>query len=166
MNRLILVSVILAVISGSAFAQKESEKESLRGVKGMYILVEDIDLDAQKEGLVRGDIQEEVEKHIRAAGIGILTLKEMFASNAEPYVYVTINAAKSGDGTYVYNVSVVFRQMAILVGDENRKPRGVTTWESSAMGMIERRKMAREIRGAMNARLDAFINDYRSVNPK
>jgi hypothetical protein len=164
MKRLIPLLAFSLVLATGAFAQKESDKESLRGIAGMFVLVEDIDLDAQKDGLVRGQIQDSVEKHIRAAGIQILSLKTMFESQAQPYLYVNINASKSADGTYVYNVSVTFRQMAILATAQDRKPRSVITWETSAIGMVERRRMSNEIRSAINSRLDAFIKDFRSAN--
>ncbi len=166
MKKLIAALTLISLMAGSVAAQKDSEKESLRGLTNMFVLVEDIDLDAQKDGLVRHQIQKDVEQRVSAAGIRILSLREMYKTKGEPYLYININAAKSGDGTYTYYVSVSFKQMAVLTRIENSQPRSITSWETGAVGMIERRYMAKEIRDAINARLDAFIKDFRSVSPK
>jgi len=166
MKKLIAVLAFTLWMSGTVAAQKDSEKESLRGLTGMFVFIEEIDLKAQKDGLVRHQIQKEAEQRISAAGIRVLSLREMYKTKGEPYLYVNINAAKSGDGTYVYFASVSLNQMAVLTRMENSQPQKVTSWETGAVGMVEKRYIAKEIRAALNSRLDVFIKDYRSVNPK
>ncbi len=78
MIRLLLIAGALIIFcSDAAFGQtREEQTATLRGLKGILVVVEDLDAEIEREGLTSVQIRTDAELRIRKASIQILNLKE------------------------------------------------------------------------------------------
>lgn len=84
--------VLFLLISPCAYAQDDFQIESLRGLKGVLVLVEALKPEIEADGLRRDSIQTDVELKLRLAGIKVLTEEECLKEPGCPWLYVYINA--------------------------------------------------------------------------
>lgn len=71
-------------------------RETLRGLPGVGLAVENIDPDSQADGLSIEKIRTIVEFILRSGGIRILPESEIAMMPASPYLYVNVNILKHG----------------------------------------------------------------------
>ena len=136
---------------------------SLSGLKGVGLVIEDIDPAIEREGFTAVQIQKDVEEKLRTAGIKILSEAELTKSPGMPYLYVNIFTFKDED-IYAYHITLELKQMVSLV----RKPavkQSVATWKISGGGTVGAQKLA-TIRTAVEEYINAFIKAYFAANPK
>lgn len=149
------------------FAQRikiREEIESLRGLQGVRVTVEDIDPEAKRDGLTKSQIQRVVELELRKAGIKVLTEEEWFSIPSSAILSVNVNTDKSSDGPYSFNISLELVQRVALF----RNPyfaRLAPTWDTGSVGTVEASNL-RNIYDSVKDTVDIFINDYLSVNPR
>ncbi|MBA4392847.1 MAG: hypothetical protein C0407_04775 [Desulfobacca sp.] len=142
------------------------QKESLKGLQGLGILVEPLDPEIEKAGISRGQLKQEVELKLRQAGIRVLTEKERVKAPGKPYLYVNLNAYNWREEViYGYSLKIDFNQLILLDRDKNIGC-FATTWYGGSAGMIGANKFEYVIRAELVGTLDKFITDYVAVNPK
>ena len=71
-----------------AHAASPDQRESLRGLPGVQVLIEDIRPNAQADGLSQEAIRTAVELILRSSGIRVLTQSERSEMPSKPYLYV------------------------------------------------------------------------------
>jgi hypothetical protein len=144
----------------SAAAQKE---ESMKGLPGVYVLVEGL-YDAEGVGgLFERDIQTEVELALRTAGIKVLTKQEQLEHPALPSLYVNVNVFLSDDGAASYSMLVELDQSVTLWNGE--RAYGAVTWHSSRTGSVGRSNLW-QLRETVKRHVSRFANDWLKVNPR
>jgi hypothetical protein len=73
-----LLIVASPLVVPACAAATDSEAESLRGISGVYVLVENLSDEARRDGLNEQDIQTDVGLKLRLAGVKVLTEAEDF----------------------------------------------------------------------------------------
>lgn len=130
------------------------EDMSLKGIRGVMVVVEDLSEGTLKLGLTKEAIRTDVELKLRLAGIRILA-----ANPGEPYLYINVNVLPSGA---VANVSVALTQPVKLIRDPGIEVLA-DTWGHE---ILITHPTTREIRSATKDLVDQFLNAWLSVNPK
>ena len=139
--------------------------KQLTGLKGVFVLVKELDPDASKIGLTKETIQRDVELKLRMAGIQTLTQQERYSEPGKPFLYINLNVTNISD-SFVYNIFVELMQKVRLVRMPGLVHTGIT-WSKGSTGQVGRNKMPEQvIRNRIKHLVDAFLNDYQSVNPK
>ncbi len=143
-----------------------SEVQSLRGIKEFAVFIDRLPPAIEKEGFNKNTIQIDVELKLRLAGIKVITLEERLTVPGHPYLYVNVCPIKHNSSGYAYSIHVEFRQNVILI--RNYMETSATTWDDLNLGFTPKSAYDafRTIRGNIKDRIDEFINDYLSVNPK
>jgi hypothetical protein len=163
----VLVIVVMTNASGAADATKgrqEMERASLQGLPGVYVLIESLKPEAERDGLTKAHLRTEMELRLRKAGIRVLTREEWFATPGSPCLYVNVNLLKdSFYHVYSYNILVELNQDAYLARDSSHS--WATTWKKGGLGSVSIADL-RRVRDNVGDEVDAFINDYLSVNPR
>src|ERR1017187_384283 len=79
MHKLILRAgiLLLATTVGVTLRAQDSDTQTLKGIQGLGVVVEDINSEAERAGLHRTDIQTDVELKLRLAGIKVLSDEAM-----------------------------------------------------------------------------------------
>jgi hypothetical protein len=165
----ILIVLFLTFLIFCSNAYPVDEADSLRGLRGVVVLIWDLPSEIGREGLLTKDqIQTDVELKLRTAGIRVLSLKEpTITGNPVFCVYVDVKYADiAGTGKsvgFAFNIHCSLRQNVYLERDPTIK-NWATTWERGASGIGS--KNFGIIRNEIKDEVDIFINDFLSVNPK
>lgn len=164
-NRIGFILILIMLSTSSfVFAKYYSDnKETLRGLKGVFVLIEPLKPEIEKDGLTESQIQTDVELKLRLAGIKVLSKEEQVMSPGSPYLYVIPHIRKMDyNRGYLYTISVEFCQKVYL--ERDLKISSVaTTWSTGCLGTDPD---LNSIRTVIKDQVDIFINDYLAVNPK
>ena len=152
--------IVVALIFMASVVYADSE--TLRGLKGINVLVEGLGPETESTGLTEQQIQTDVELKFRMAGIKVLTGEERFTELGSPYLYVNLTAMKLRSRSYTYSIYISLNQEALIVRN-NVKDYSATTWNRRGMGTAN---SSTTIRNHIKDLVDEFINAYLSVNPK
>jgi len=168
MTRLsISIVLLLSFLIFYSKAYPADEADSLRGLRGVYVLIWDLPSEIEREGLLSKDqIRTDVELKLRTAGIRVLCLnKPTMPENPVFFVYVNVHYAAIGDKRvgFAFDVHCSLRQVVYLERDSTIK-NWATTWDRRASGIGS--ENFERIRNEIKYQVDIFINDYVSVNPK
>jgi len=148
---------------GNAIARDtELTRPTLKGLKGVYGLVESFDEDIVKDGLTVKTIKTDVELKLRLAGIPVLSLDEFVTTVGSADLYVNASVLKYGQRGYIYSVEVAVLQGVSLL----RSPGIKTLAETWSVNMFGTAPDLKDVRESIKDQVDQFINAYLSVNPK
>lgn len=132
-----------------------STSEALKGMKGVYLFVEDLHSTAIAEGLSKDAIHNRVELALRRNGIQVYTIEEMRQAAGQPFLYINVNAQSERA-----NVSVSCCQTVLSTVRPDMQIRGVPVWEQVGIGGVRR------VIETVDLYVDKFCLDYLKANPK
>ena len=157
MKRILIIGLLLTWTS-AGYGGHEFEIDSLKGLDGVIVLIEDLKQETERDGLTKRHLQTDVERRLRQAGIPVL-------KDADPYLYLYVNVQdfKVENDHYIFNIEVALKQMVWLARDISIFTVGAT-WETNHLGIIPTDKMPEAIGGKVADLVDEFINDYLTAN--
>jgi hypothetical protein len=156
----IVLVIALLLVPGLSHALTLKQK-ALVGLKGMDVLVEKMNPQAERLGLGEGQIKTDVELRLRKAGVRVLTEKESLETPEMPALYVNITTVfKSNICAYSIHVSLSER-VTLASGFQTTG----FIWDIGEIGFIGPENISK-IRGYVGGQVDRFINDYLAANPK
>jgi Cdc6-like AAA superfamily ATPase len=171
LKRCLVVSVIgiflwLFLLSSAFAINGVSNRATLRGLKGVGVLIEKLPPEVEQEGLRRDQLQMEVESKLRTAGIKVLTREEAFNTPGEPFLYININVniAKTESDIYPYSIDLLFIQKVSLLRDPKLTSYAIT-WSTGGVGSIAK-QIVSQLRQNVEAMVDVFIKAYLAENQK
>lgn len=161
---MVLLGLLMAGITTAG--DDQLDRRTLKGLKGVYVLIENLDDDAQRFGLSRHVIQIDVEVKLRLAGIPVLARDETLKSPGSPHLYVNAQVMKLLAQAYVACLTVELRQAVVL----HRNPAISaisSTWAVESLHTMRTWPNGpQHLRDQIKDRVDQFINAWLSVNPK
>ena len=175
MKRGNVISLLAAVISflflfspGDGFPL--SSMESLKGLKGVEVLIEELNPDLENLSLTMLQIQSDVEAKLRKAGVPVLSVEEneKIQPLRRPYLYIRINSSKltSRRESVAFNIGIALNQQVTLrMQPDSKKCFFAPTWYTSAVGAAGRRNV-QDILDMVQDLTDKFIHAYLKANPK
>lgn len=174
-------------ISGLQLA-KELKRETLQGLKGVDVEVEDIRPAIERAGLTRGELQAYVERRLLRVGLRVVTEEERRKQGEQlasgtvsdeevdtllgeptpglPYFHVSITDVKSRTRE-LYAISIQLNLNEIV--NLSREPsfeKYATTWSTGSVTLVVGVEEMKGILRVVDKHLDEFINDYVLANPK
>ena len=152
--------------SSQIISAQTDEAKTLRGLRGVAVVIEGTGSDAKKAGLTKSQLRTDVEVELRKAGIPVLTGDKRWTAAGAPYLYVNVNSkVLSGDDFHVYNIVVALYQLVDL-----RRNRSIgelaATWDRGSLGGESKSGFKKGVRESVRDFVNDFINDYLTVNPK
>lgn len=142
------------------------DKETLSGIKAIFVAIEHLRNEAEKYGLTKDKIRSHVELQLKMAGIKVVSKEERLKIPGSPRLYININQVYNNQlGACVCDININFNQMVYL----ERKPDVscmATTWWTTAKGAVGVKEMEKKIRETIKDQVDIFLNEYFAVNPK
>lgn len=151
------IEVVQALDAGS--------RESLRGISGVAVVVEDIGSDASTDGLSQDAIRAATELILRSKGIRVLTNVERTRLGSAPYLYINVNTLKEELGLYAYAVSVDLKQVVGLLSIKKAQAWGAT-WSASVVGSVGEANLHQIIADGVEPLVKDFANDFVLANPR
>jgi len=162
----IMMVFVTSLDLGLAQAAGVRERESLRELPGVYVLIEATKPDAQADGLSAEAIQTATVHILGASGIRVLTQKEIHDSPEGGVLYVKVSTVKSPVGTYAYSATVELFQETQLVRQPLLGVSGMTWRALGVIGSISQDHLRDVIDSAVQPQVKAFANDFQAVNPR
>jgi hypothetical protein len=137
-------------------------QETLCGLKGVMVFVEEIDSDVEKNGLTKNLIQKEVESRLRHADIPVLTREEAHDTPGKPYLYLNLTTHNTGIDLYSYSIRIEFNQDVSLIREPSIRT-SATTWIANVVGIAGARNLP-AVTEDVRQLTDKFIHDYLAAN--
>jgi len=156
-----------SAIPGETTVQNEgSERLSLRGIGGIYVLVGKLSPDLAAAGIIDADLEAEVEIRLKKAGIKVLEEREALALPGQPLLYIQIGGTKVVDlPMYVISLNSALSQRVTLERDGAIRC-AANTWSVSGVTAAATQSLNQKIKSALASVADQFIKDYLSANPR
>jgi hypothetical protein len=143
-------------------APSAEQQETLCGLKGVMVFIEDIDADVEKRGLTKSFLQKEVESRLRHTDIPVLTQEEAYDTPGKPYLYLRLTTHNTGIDLYSYSVRLEFNQDVSLIRDPSVRTTA-TTWIANVVGIVGTRNLPAITEDVDNL-ADKFVKDYLAAN--
>ncbi len=139
----------------------EFTRSTLRGIKGVHVIVQDLKPEIEQNGLTKKQLQTDTELKLRLGRIKVLSEKWAFGES-RPLLSVNITVLKDRSGLYIYTIAIDLMQKVFLV----RKPNIATVASTWSTGYVGGASYVDAIRKDTKDGLERFVNAYLSVNPK
>lgn len=157
-----LILFVLSTASVALGIDSDYSRKSLKGIKGLHVLVEDLTAATKEAGFSKQKILRVVEAKLRIGGIRPLTQDQHLRIKGQPYLYVAFSALRNpeADNLIVYYINVELIQNVIL----ERNPKVLVdapTWSINKIGATHRTK---QVRNELKDFVDVFLTAYASVN--
>jgi hypothetical protein len=160
---LVLIAIVLASFDSSlALGASSIQRESLRDLPGVALIVEEVPADAEADGLSQELIRAAAERSLESRSLRILTPAEQANTPSKPSLYVRVGTYKIQPGLYVYVTTVALKQSVVLAHRPQRKM-FASTWEQSVMGTPGVDNLG-EATTVVENLVAVFANDFQAVN--
>ena len=169
MNHKKFVAVIVLVcLWVPSLSWSIDQKEVLRGLSGVKVVIENIPPDIERLGLTKNDIQSDVESKLRKIGIKVYP---NFKPPSMTTLYVTVSTFNPPQvkSIIAYSINIMLFETAYLkreigsVGD--LKEVRAADWVVGTVGLVGTSHIG-DIRKRVELQLDRFIYDYLAMNNK
>jgi hypothetical protein len=158
-RRIVVAGILLFAAIPVWAGDNPWERTTLKGIKQVAVLVEDVSSDISQEGLTSSQIRTDVESRLRQSGITVV-------SSSPDFLYVRVGTWKlPGSPVYAVSITIEFRQQVNLVRDSTIPMASTATWGVDALGAFGSDRL-REIRPHVIDNVDKFISAYLEQNPK
>jgi hypothetical protein len=125
--------------------------------------VSDLAPDITQRGVTTEQLQAEVERQVRRAGITVFSSQEAAAPADMAFVAVSVTTLRHTGDLYAYAVDLAVYQTATLLRDPT--PRSLATWTVGSLGLTEADNL-RAISTSVSQQVEHFIQAYWAVNPR
>jgi len=158
------VLAVVLLVGHNAFVDAQGTSDSMKGLIGVHVIVQEPSKEAEKDGLTKASIQTDVEVKLRLAGIRVLTREETLKAPGKPYIYVNVDTLRNPSFPfYAYNVRVELFQEVESVVRAGVMVSGIT-WQNTRVGSVGASNL-REVRDDLKDDMDKFVNDWLTANP-
>jgi hypothetical protein len=164
MRKLGMVSIVFLLIacamSTGAYGQvDETQKKVLSGLVNVYVVVERIKPELERDGLYSSTIQSDAEMKLKMAGLQVMPKEDVAAEI--PCLVLQVNGLKCSGG-YIYDTRVFLREPVVVLRKRTRIE-GTTLRIRSQFGFTPRLS---DIREEAKEAIDDFIKAWQEANPK
>ncbi|MEW6669229.1 MAG: hypothetical protein AB1512_28790 [Thermodesulfobacteriota bacterium] len=157
-----LFCVGILAIGGLAHGQaRDEEKEVLRGLDKVHVVVERLRAEIEQDGLFTSTLQTDMELKLALAGIKVLSEEECLRFPCVVDLYLHVDAFKQARG-YTYRIQLSLMEPVVVLRKHMRAT-GTTFRMHDELGMTE---YLSEIREEARDLLDKFIEIWQAVNSK
>jgi hypothetical protein len=157
-------ALLLCSISPATASDSEIDRASLKGLKGVFVLVEDLNPPEEQAGLKTADVQTDVEQKLQAAGIPLLSKTQDIDTPGMPTLYVSVSVASStATDLWPFSIDVNLEQQATLKRSPDTFVPTAITWHVGSIGAVDKSNI-RSILDRVNEQVAKFVNAYFKVN--
>ncbi len=162
----IVIMVLSFLVTPPSHPANKEEIESLRDLIGVYVAVEKLDTEIKGElPFDENQIKTDIELKLRMAGIKVFSKEDSGKTPRDPRLYVNLNALLVPEIDTIYYALNIFLERTVYLERYSKRHPSAMTWWSGSVGAVGK-QWASKIRDSINDKIDRFIDDYLSVNPK
>jgi len=158
-----IVVCVLVQLEGLGFGDGP---EVLRGLERIEVVVEQLDPEVEKDGLIETQLKTDVELKLRLAGIKVISFEEFQKTPASAAsLILNISIIKTSRSWYAFYAELNLMESAITLRHfQTLKYFGMVSWESK--GFIGYTPDLSTVRNVAKDLVDEFVTAYLAVNPK
>ena len=158
--------IVHGLVAGSVEAASHFERESLRGLTEVLVMIDVSPSDPERDGVSEQAIRTAVEAILRSSGIKVLTREESQTGLPAAILNVTANAVQSNPASvYGFNVTaVLYQQVRLAHRPEVDTP--AITWGKSITGAVHSTSLKRYVMRDAESIAKDFANDFLSMNTR
>ncbi len=170
LSRVFLTTFFWLLVMGStAFAfDSASTRETLKGLHGVYVIVEEIQPNIQKyavkPGLTKEQLQNDVELRLKDMGIKILSRDEWIKTPGKPILYISVNTHEAEKYWYAYDIKIELQQVVKMEANPQVNILAAT-WSLNITGITNIGAL-NTIKSDVEVLLGRFQQAYWAVNSK
>lgn len=159
-------ALLLCSIPPAAASDSEIDRASLKGLKGVFVLVEDLNPPEEQAGLKTADVQTDVGQELQAAGIPLLSKTQDIDTPGMPTLYISVSvASSSATDLWPFSIDVNLEQQATLKRSPDTFVPTAVTWHVGSIGAVDKSGIS-SIRDRVREQIAKFVKAYLTVNPK
>lgn len=143
---------------------EEAERESLRGLAGIEVVVERLDSEIEQAGLSTAKLQQELRQRLQKAGVKVVTEREPVANSPTAVLIVRVDTLHDRIGRYFYSTDLLLAQRVKLERDGAPELTAVT-WKKLGVVSTVADDNVKHLQDQVFRKIDQFINDYLAVHP-
>lgn len=142
---------------------EEAERESLRGLAGIEVVVDQLDTEIEQVGLSAAKLQQDVRQRLQKAGVKVLNERERVATPATGVLLIRLETLHDRIGRYFYTMDLLLAQRVKL---ENRPELefSAVTWKKLGTVSTIADDNVKHLEDQVLRKVDQFIKDYLAVN--
>src|SRR5687768_14421981 len=161
--RAALLAVTVTTASSSASAQMfvATGRDTLRGLPGVEVIVEELGSELEGIGLAGAGIRGAVERRLAQGDVTVYKTQQQNASPAKAYLYVHLNALEVPGGATAVAAHVQLRQTVKSVVTTSGIVNAMT-WDSHNVFAMTNGEAAL-LTGALMEMVDTFAADWRAT---
>jgi|WetSurMetagenome_2_1015567.scaffolds.fasta_scaffold72876_2 hypothetical protein len=147
-----------------AAAQDEPDRLSLRGLKSVYVIVEDLPAEFQEKGILKGRIQAAMEEKVKQAGLVLLSREAWRNTPGTPLLYANVNLskAKTKDGVRACSINLCLAQRANMERDPALRTLA-RTWQAGIVGLVGEADLEVVV-SQVGTLVDYFLSEVRAAS--
>jgi hypothetical protein len=157
-----IIAVLGLMASTAAWgARTDFELESLQGLNRIYVIVQKISPEIERDGLTVDMIKSKVSSKLEAAGIKTLPKSDSL-STKDGILVISLSSIKSKTGIHACSVDAELIQVTTLARNPD-KPCPATTWASGIVAVVSPENVTK-LTETVGEVVDDFVSDYQSAN--
>jgi len=145
-------------------SQEEDERESLRGLTGVEVLVEPLDSEIEQLGLSTGKVQQDIRQRLEKAGVKVLTERERLAGPTAAILIVRVDTLHDRIGRYFFSTDLLLAQR-VRLETRGAPELSAVTWKKLGVVGTVADDNVKHLEDQVLRKVDQFIKDYLAVNP-
>jgi hypothetical protein len=164
---LIAGTLSLVIASTPSHAEQPAEvpgRESLKGLVGIGLLVEPLNIEIEQLGLDTGKLESDIRQRLQKADIKVLTERERLAMPAAALLVVRVDALHDRIGRYFYSSDLLLTQRVQLEGHGTSDLSAVTWLKLGALEIVADDNV-KHMEDQVLRKVDQFIKEYLTENP-
>jgi len=160
MDRRIFLVVVLLLLPPATRAAGDAplDRATLRGLKGIGVVIDVLDPELQKLGITRDALITRLLARLQGDGITI-------DPGAAEFAGLRINAVRAGRGPFALSLAFGLYQPVLLSRDHDLRT-STQTWEVETVLMADPKMLLTACAETADELADRFAAAYRSVNPE
>jgi hypothetical protein len=160
---LILALIVLNHFNTSAArAGRAEDRESLRRLPGVEVIVETFLSEEEAAGFSRDAIRIGIEQILQSNGVKLLSGSERLQSSSAPFLYVKVNPFKHSSAEYCLAIEVELHQAVSLMNRPEQRM-SARTWNRVQVAIIGEQITGR-VTELIEPLIKQFANDFLTVN--
>src|SRR5262245_34280878 len=161
-----MLVMLCAFNAGLAEASTEYERETLRGLPGVQVIIDHINPDGQNGTLSKDTIRAAVELILQSSRIPILTRQERLKTSSAPFLYININTVQADNmPLFASNIHVELIQ-SVLLRNQAETLTFATTWHSSLAALAGSTLLKASTIENLESLVNEFVDDFIAMNPR
>ncbi len=137
--------------------------ETLAGLEGVHVVVEDLGPDVAKEGIGTEMIRRDVEERLAGSGIRVFSREQLPSASGLPLLYLQIGTDRHSGGAWAYLVRIELCQWVSLSRDEDIETMAAT-WIIAGVWATSTGDLATDVMESVREGVDRFITAYVAAN--